>query len=156
MTTASSDREKILADMTKARENLLAALEGLSNDQMTRPAVGDWSVKDLLAHLACWDEFSLPDVRRLARGAAPALAAFDIKKVDEWNAMLMSLRRHFSLGQARNELEICRQMLLDAVAELPDSALAEGQFGRNLLSISAFHDKEHEEDIRNWRKREGL
>jgi hypothetical protein len=156
MTTASSDRGKILADMSKSREALLASLEGLSDDQMTRPAVGDWSVKDLLAHLACWEEFSLLDVRRLARGAAPALAAFDIKKVDEWNGMLMSLRRHFSLEQARSELKICRQMLLDAVAELPDSALAEGQFGRNLLSLSAFHDRGHEEDIRNWRKREGL
>ena len=145
-----------MAEVAKAREGLMASLEGLSDEQMTRPAAGEWSVKDLLAHLACWDELSLPDVRRLGRGDAPALAAFDIKKVDEWNGMLMSLRRHFPLDQARRELKICREMLLDAVAELPDSALAEGQFGRNLLNICVFHDKEHEEDIRNWRKREGL
>lgn len=151
-----ADREQILAEMAKARESFLASLEGLSDDQMTRPAAGDWSVKDLLAHIACWEEVLVPDVQRLARGDAPALAAFDIKKVDEWNAMLMSLRRHFSLDQARRELETCRERLLEAVAGLPDSALAEGQFARNLLNICVIHDGEHEQDIRDWRKREGL
>ncbi len=151
-----ADREKILAEMATARESFLAAVEGLSDAHMTRPVVGEWSVKDLLAHVACWEEVLLPDMRRLARGDAPALAAFDIKKVDEWNEKLMSLRRHFSLEQARRELELRREQLLDAVAGLPDSALAEGQFARNLLKVCVIHDGEHEQDIRDWRRREGL
>jgi hypothetical protein len=150
------DREQILDEIAKARESFVASLEGLSDEQMTAPVVGDWSVKDLLAHLACWEEVQLPDLGRLARGDAPALVAFDIKQVDEWNAKLMSLRRHFSLEQARRELELCRQQLVDAVGRLPDSALAEGQFARSLLKICAIHDGEHERDIREWRKREGI
>jgi hypothetical protein len=151
-----ADREKILAELEASRERLVAAAEGLSEDQMTKPVVGEWSVKDLLAHVACWEEVLLPDIRRLARGDAPALAAFDIKKVDEWNEKLMSLRRHFSLDQARRELELRRRQLLDAIAELPDSALVEGQFARNLLKVCVIHDGEHMQDIRDWRKREGL
>lgn len=151
-----ADREKTLAEMASARKNFLAALDRLSEEQMVRPVVGEWSVKDLLAHVACWEEVLLPDIQRLARGDAPALAAFDIKKVDEWNEKLMSLRRHFSLEQARRELELRREQLLDAVGKLPDSAFAEGQFARNLLKVCVIHDGEHEQDIRDWRKREGL
>ena len=150
------DKEQILASVDESRRGLLAAIEGLTDDQMTKPVVGDWSVKDLLAHVASYEELGLPDIQRVARGHAPALAAFDLKRVDEYNATIMSLRRHFSLEQARQELGICRRSLMEAVSRLPDSALAEGQFARGLLQICAYHDKEHTDDIQNWRKREGI
>ena len=150
------DKEQILASVDESRRKLLAAIEGLTDEQMVKPVVGDWSVKDLMAHVASYEEWGLPDIERAGRGDAPALAAFDLKRVDEYNAMIMSLRRHFSLDQARRELGICRQSLLEAVKRLPDSALAEGQFARGLLQICAFHDTEHTEDIQNWRKREGI
>jgi hypothetical protein len=150
------DRDQILASVDESRRKLLAAIEGLTDDQMMKPVVGDWSVKDLLAHVASYEEMALPDIERVARGDAPALAAFDLKRVDEYNAMIMSLRRHFSLDQARRELDIIRSSLLEAVSRLPDSALAEGQFARGFLQICAYHDTEHTEDIHNWRKREGL
>jgi hypothetical protein len=150
------DREQVLAHANETRRGLLAALDGLTDDQMMKPVVGDWSVKDLLAHLTSWEEVALPDIERVARGDAPALAAFDLKRVDEFNAMIMSLRRHFTLDQARRELDAFRASLLEAIGRLPDSALAEGQFARGLLQICAYHDTEHTEDIQNWRKREGL
>jgi hypothetical protein len=150
------DRERILAHADETRRGLLVAIDGLTDDQMMKPVVGDWSVKDLLAHVASWEEVALPDIERVARGDAPALAAFDLKRVDEFNALIMSLRRHFSLDQARRELDAFRSSLLEAIGRLPDSALAEGQFARGLLQICVYHDTEHTEDIQNWRKREGL
>jgi len=151
-----ADREDLLGRAEEARRALLGAAEGLTDEQMTKPAVGDWSVKDLLAHVASWDEMALPDMQRVARGDAPALAAFDLKRVDEYNAMIMSLRRHFSVEQARRELDISRKSLVEAIGRLPDSALAEGQFARGMLQICAYHDGEHTEDIQGWRKREGV
>ena len=150
------DKDQILASVDASRRELLASIEGLTDEQMTKPVVGDWSVKDLMAHVASYEEMGLPDIERVGRGDTPALASFDLKRVDEYNATIMSLRRHFSLDQARRELDICRRSLLEAVCRLPDSALAEGQFARGLLQICAYHDKEHTEDIQNWRKREGL
>ena len=150
------DREELLARSEEARRALLGAVDGLTGEQMTKPVVGDWSVKDLLAHVASWDEMLLPDMHRVARGDAPALATFDLNRVDEYNAMIMSLRRHFSVEQARRELDISHASLLEAISQLPDSALAEGQFARGMLQICAYHDGEHTEDIQSWRKREGV
>ena len=150
------DREQLLGRVEEARRGFLAAIDGLSDEQMTSPAVGEWSVKDLLCHVASYEEIALPDFERVGRGDAPALATFDLKRVDEFNAMIMSLRRHFSLKQAWRELDISRRSLLEAVGRLPDAALAEGQFARGMLQICAYHDTEHTEDIQAWRKREGL
>jgi uncharacterized damage-inducible protein DinB len=150
------DREQLLGRVEEARRGFLAAVEGLTEEQMTRPAVGEWSVKDLLCHLASYEEMALPDMERVARGDAPALGAFDLKRVDEYNALIMALRRHFSLEQAWRELENSRRSLLEAIGRLPDSALAEGQFARGMLQICAYHDTEHTEDVQAWRRREEL
>jgi hypothetical protein len=150
------DRDELTAKVEASRRGLLAAIECLTDEQMLKPVVGDWSVKDLLAHIASYEELALPDMERVGRGDAPALAAFDLKRVDEYNGLIMSLRRHFALDQARRELDATRRSLLEAIGRLPDSALAEGQFARGMLQICTYHDVEHTEDIKAWRQREGL
>jgi len=125
---------------------------------MTQPgAVGEWSVKDVLSHVASWEELVLPDLARLARGDAAVLASVDLyaTNYDPFNAMIMSLRRNLGPGQVLRELDIVRADFMAAIARLPDSVLAEGQFGRLLLKITAEHDEEHAQHILEWRNRAG-
>jgi hypothetical protein len=68
----------------------------------------------------------------------------------------MSQRRNLPLGQVLRELDIDRADVMAAVGRLPDSALAEGQFGRLLIQITAAHDREHAAGILEWRRKEGL
>ena len=155
----ASDREELVGYLQRARDALLASFEGLSDEQMTQlGAVGEWSVKDVLSHVASWEELALPDLARLARGDAPVLASIDLyaTNFDPFNAMIMSLRRNLGLGQVLRELDIVRADFMAAVARLPDSVLAEGQFGRLLLKITAEHDEEHAQHIQEWRKGQGL
>jgi len=155
--TSGGNRDQFVKDLEQARNELRASYQGLSDEQMTQAgAVGEWSVKDVLTHITSWEEVTLPDLQRVARGDTPTLASFDLSKVDDWNAMVMSLRRNLPLDQVLRELDLSRQDLLSALAQLPDSALAEGQFARGMLTICTVHDKEHTEDIRQWRQREGL
>lgn len=156
---SGGDRRELVGHLDEARNELRESLQGLSDEQMTRPgAVGEWSVKDVLSHVASWEELTLPDLARLARGDAAVLASIDLyaTNYDSFNAMIMSLRRHLPLGQVVRELDIARADFLAAVARLPDSVLVEGQFGRLLVKITAEHDEEHAQHIREWRKKEGL
>jgi len=157
--TSGSDREELLAQMEKARGELRASYQGLSDEQMTRlGAVGEWSVKDVLSHVASWDEVMLPDLARIAQGETPALASVDLETAnyDAANAAVMSQRRDRPLDQVRRELDSDRADVIAAVDRLPDSALREGQFGRILLQITAAHDLEHAAGIIDWRRKEGL
>lgn len=156
MTSMSgSERERLVKELGDARDNLRASYEGLSDEQMTRAAaVGEWSVKDVLSHVASWEEFALPDLARLARGDTPILAGIDLYSAnyDPINSIIMSLRRGLPLAQVLRELDIVHADFMTAVGRLPDSVLVEGQFGRMLVQVTAEHDKEHAEDIRQWRK----
>ena len=155
--TSRSDRDELLADLEKARNELRAGCQGLSEKQMTRlGAVGEWSVKDVLSHVASWDEAMLPDLARIARGETPALASIDLESADfdNANAAIMSQRRNLPLAQVLRELDTDRADVMAAIGWLPDSALVEGQFGRVLLQITAAHDREHASGISEWRRRQ--
>jgi hypothetical protein len=157
--TAGSDRQQLLGELENARSELHASYQGLPDEQMTRlGAVGEWSVKDVLSHVASWDEVLLPDLARIARGETPALASIDLQTAsfDAANAAIMSQRRNLPLEQVLRVLDIDRADVVAAVGRLPDSALAEGQFGRILLQVTAAHDREHAAGISEWRRKEGL
>jgi hypothetical protein len=160
MTSSSGgDREQLVRKLEEARKELRASFQGLSEEQMTQTgAVGEWSLKEVLSHVASWEEVALPDLARLARGDMAVLASIDLyaANYDPMNAMIMSLRRNLPLGQVLRELDIVRADFMAAVARLPDSVLAEGQFGGLLVQITAVHDEEHARHIGEWRKMKGL
>jgi len=150
-------KDHLVKELERARNDLLASYQGLSDEHMIRPgAVGEWSVKDVLSHVASWEEVALPDLARLARGDTPTLASIDLYSTsfDGFNALIMSLRRALPLDQVLRELDIVRADFMTAVSRLPDPVLAEGQFGRMLVQITAEHDRQHADDLRQWRKKE--
>ncbi len=150
-----SDREEIYSTLQEGRKELLAAIDGLTPQQMTTPVYDDdWSVKDILTHIVSWEELAMPDFRRVARGHLPALASFKDSEVDKWNAMLMSLRRSFPLDQVMYELEAGRKATMVVLDSLSDERLA--PFVRMWADVAARHDREHAQDIRQWREKEGI
>ena len=70
MTTLSD----ALAELGRTRAELLAAISGLDEAALDRKGViGEWSIKNVLAHIAAWEAWvveALP--ARMATGATPA------------------------------------------------------------------------------------
>src|SRR5690242_20210325 len=62
------DRDALLEHYTKGREELLLAIDGLSDEMMSEPSIDGWSVKDHLAHLAFWDDTRASEVVRISAG----------------------------------------------------------------------------------------
>ena len=151
-----SDREEAYSLLEAAHKELLSAIDGLAPEQMAIPVFADWSVKDILAHIVSWEEYTLLDFQRVARGHMPALVSFKQQDLDNWNALVMSLRRDFPLDQVTHELAANRKATIAALDALPDERLAQGQFARIWASITAGHDHEHAEHIREWRQKEGI
>ena len=61
-------RDQLLIEMDAARDRVNEAIAGLSEDQMSRPEIDGWSVKDHLAHLTFWHELRFFELSRIARG----------------------------------------------------------------------------------------
>ncbi|MFB3053539.1 MAG: DinB family protein, partial [Dehalococcoidia bacterium] len=94
-----SDKSDAIAVMETVRAETLDAISGIPEEKTTVAAFGTWSVKDVLCHLASWEQFAVPDLQRISRGHIPQLATLRLEEVDEWNAGLMRSRNLFSLPQ---------------------------------------------------------
>ena len=71
-TQSSITANDICTLLDDARKELMTSINGLAEDHMEAPLADGWSVKDILAHVAMWEDAALPDMRRAARGARTA------------------------------------------------------------------------------------
>ena len=131
---------------------------------MTAPgAVGDWSVKDLLAHLIFWEQAPVRALRAEASGE-PGQLPPDDEGVDRLNARAVAERRERPPAEVLTEFERSYHELLEVVEPLSDEDLNDpGRYawtgGKPLWRIIAgesyLHYREHDEELRAWLDRAG-
>jgi len=151
-----SDKSDAIAVLETVRGETQDAINGIPEEKMTVAAFGTWSVKDVLCHLASWEQFAVPDLQRISRGHIPQLATLRLEEIDEWNAGLMRSSNLFSLSQVMFELEDSRRQFTDALNAQPEGVFAAGQVVRMLTDGLVNGEKGHATEIREWRKQQGI
>jgi hypothetical protein len=118
--------EQIVARIAGAHQRLLDAIATLTDAELLAPVLaGQWSVKDVLAHLAFWDQRLLhaiaPEGGPQAFRLAPPLIA-DVPFDDQWlvtvNTRIYALNRARDLRDVQEEFAATRSRLLTVVASL--------------------------------------
>jgi len=156
-------KRELLDDLAAGRTELLSAIEGLSEEQMICPGVvGEWSVRDTLAHIAAWDKETRTAIHAFVTQEDPV---FDYKISGQrgfarWNAREVEKRRDLSVAQILAEMEEARQELVELVQGLTEEQLSRRAVppwrypttARRNLEIQAQHDREHAEQIIAWRE----
>jgi len=151
-----SSRDQLLLEMKAARDRVMAAIAGLRDEQASRAELDGWSVKDHLSHLTACDEFRFYEIGRISRGARPAFASADDEQMDALNAIIVALRRNMTLEELIADLEFARSLVLEAIGQAPEHALAPEAYGDFAVNGSIAHDLEHAAAISAWREREGI
>lgn len=149
----NEQRDGLLREYRDSRARLLAAIDGLSDEQMSDPSLDGWSVKDHLAHIALWDDIRASEVERIAAGFDSAWKMTD-EQDDAHNATGYEIRRSMSPAQARWELETSRRKLLDAIESAPAEALDPSRYGA--AGVLNGHEPQHVEWLERWRREQGL
>ncbi len=159
---ATARRQMLAGQMSDARERLVASFEGLRDDQMAQPGVcGDWSVRDLLAHLAAWDRATTEAFRLMLKGERPRLLDLEDDEIQEFNVEHHSQTLNSSPEEVRAELDVSREEMVGVLKDIDNAALfvpAPGDEHADLsiascLSVQVAHDEEHAEMIEDWRER---
>ena len=149
----AEDRDALLQHYREMRNELLASIDGLSDERLKERSLDGWSVKDALAHIALWDDLRASEVVRISRGHDSAWRMTG-EQDEAFNAMAHELRRELSLDQVRWELEASRQRLLDAIAAATPGGLDATLYGEAGLRSS--HEAQHAGWILRWRREHGL
>jgi hypothetical protein len=100
---------------------LAAVSRGLTEDELTRSGtVGDWSLKDLFAHIAGWEEEAARRINEIANGQGESLTWPTREEEDAFNASAVEKSRGLSADQVMKRLEECHQDLMDMLATFGD------------------------------------
>lgn len=112
-------------------EQLLAAADPARLE--TEPVVGDWTAKDVVAHLAAWRWLSVARLEAALRGEPPESPWPEFPDpdadVEAVNAMVAAASRNRSLAEVLADSRETFARMEDALQALPEDALVEpGRF----------------------------
>ncbi len=160
----AADTEKItkaelLERIRAARRDLEAVLMDIPEEQMLQPGVmGDWSVKDILAHLVSWEKSMVRWITQAVEGETPEIPQTD-EEIDQLNARFYLENRDRPLGEVLADFHRSYQAALARVATTSERDLIDPQRfpfrqGRPLWYNAAgntwWHYEEHAESLRSW------
>jgi len=116
-------RAELLERIHTGRQQLEAILAQISDDHMTTPSLpGQWSAKDLLAHIGWWEQRIVTTYHTLLRGETPDPEA-DALPVDELNAHVYALYCDRPLAEVRREEHEAYYALLVLAESAPEDDL---------------------------------
>lgn len=163
-TTAEPSKGQVLAAIERERDGWETLLVEVGEARILEPgAMGDWTFKDLVAHITGWRARSLQRLEAAANGQpepAPVWPA-DRQSDDEINDWLHERTNDRLLGEVIGESRESYARLAEIVQMLPDDALSnpdrfpwlEGHaLGPQIISGEFFSHvhEEHEPAVRRW------
>jgi uncharacterized damage-inducible protein DinB len=151
-------KEETLDRLAESRWALHQAIEGLSEEEMTQVQVeGVWTTKDVLGHIASWEETCLEPLQRYADGGP-----FEVQVIEDylsWNNEQAARKRDVPLDVILDGLAAVRQVMVEAASRLsaeqwkqrvPFSWGGEGTIA-GVLDVFYRHELEHVRHIQRWR-----
>jgi hypothetical protein len=117
----------------------------------------DWTVKDLLAHIAAWDRWEHRTMAAMLSGEQPDFGA--VEDIETFNAAAVADSRRRSLTEVLLELHDARATWLAWLREAPLEAFLQPRWFQDwdwafpsCLEVQWQHDREHAEQIAVWRE----
>lgn len=147
--------ELLIEELNHARQAMRKLLADLEVAQATSQELyPSWTVKELLSHIAGWDDACIATLEAVHRGTSPATPA--ARGINLYNASTVAERAALPLEKVIQEWELTRETFLQAIRALPADKLDEpfvfawGPTGTltQLVRIFAEHEEEHVEEIR--------
>ena len=152
---ARSGRARLLETIETRWDELMAAIDGLSDDELQQPGVvGEWSVKDILAHVTTWELEALKHLPEIAAGKPQQRYKDVYGGLDAFNALTFQQNRERSLDEVRTRMTDTHTRLLAYLETVPDDLLHSRERFRTRLRWDTYsHYPIHAEHIRDWRDR---
>ena len=138
-------KEQVRAAVDDAWRSFKRTLEPLTSEDMEVPgACGDWSVKDVMTHIAAWETRATASLIAGLPGPEPEHSgAFDEAERQRYKDM--------DVAETTTRLEATHRALRDAIdASSPELFTSGSPLRRELDDGTVLHYDEHADGIRVW------
>lgn len=140
----ADERRRLLGELELERNQLLRNIETCRIRDIERPFIGDWSLKDIVGHVATWEAEFTAALREVRDGRRPALLDGAETYDDAWNEDHVERKRSLTFWSALEQLKAGRARLLALLDGFGDDALGEtGRVPNRLVRAAIEHDREH-------------
>ncbi len=148
------NKQQLLNHLDRAWEALKESYAGLSDDELLKAGVmGDWSVKEIIAHVTWWEEEALKHLPILLRGGKPPRYSVLYGGIDAFNALMTEQKKNLSLSEVLRQRDDTHRRLIDFLQRAPeDQCNRETRFRYRLRLDTYGHYAKHAEAIRKWRE----
>ena len=148
-------REQLVEKMERAWGKLTESYAELPAERMVAAGVvGEWSVKDVLAHVTTWEEEALTHLPHILAGETPPRYSVTYGGVDAFNALMTERKRDLSLDEVLRQLEETHARIMAYVGAAPEELLTtETRFRRRIRLDTYGHYIGHAKMIGEWRAR---
>jgi uncharacterized damage-inducible protein DinB len=120
------DAATLLDNLERTREQLLMIIADLPDEALLQPGViADWSVKDVLAHIAAWESELITGLMRLQQGKKPAHLLEALADHDAYNAARYLENKERGLDAVFDDFQNVRTQLEGWLEEFDDRALTD-------------------------------
>lgn len=124
------DKTRLQHEIRTAYAALEEILAPLDETRMTTSGVnGDWSIKDILAHLAIWHRYLLDRLQAAARNENPTLYAMspDDEEVDRLNEQFYQENKSRALDEIMTGFRSSYLQIVEAVQAMKEEDLTDAQ-----------------------------
>jgi hypothetical protein len=146
--TRADERRRLLGRLDVERAQLVRNIETCRIRDIERPFIGDWSLKDIVGHVASWEAEVVNAVREVRDGRRPALLDFQSANLDSWNRDHVERKRNLNFWSVLEQLRGGRTRLVEELAPFSDEELTTDDSVLSRLVLSVIdHDIEHWHEI---------
>ena len=153
-------KSQLLNNLQEENKQWEALLAQIGEARMEQPGVaGDWTIKDIVAHLTGWRRRTVARLQAAQRGEEnpPMPWPAQMQTDDEINAWIYETNRNRPLREVLNDSRQIFQQLVAAIETFPEAELMDlhrfpwmqGRPFRAAELFAHFHE-EHEPDMRAW------
>src|SRR5215471_17699971 len=147
-------RERLLRQLDKAWLAFKESYAGLADSQLLEPGVtGEWSVRDILAHITTWEEEALKHLPLILKGGRPPRYSIKYGGIDAFNALTTKQKAGLALSDVLNQMDEIHSRLIDYVRGAPEEQFTrETRFRRRLRLDTYSHYPNHAKATQKWRR----
>src|SRR6266511_6064021 len=114
------DREQLLKQLENRWTAFKESYASLSESQMTESGVtGNWSVKDIIAHVTWWEQEALKHLPLIIKGGRPPRYSVKYGGINAFNAQMTEQKQGLSLSDVLRQLEETHHRLIAYVHSAP-------------------------------------
>ncbi len=125
--TEKSNKEQLLAELDSEWAEVERKCFAMSEAEMLAPgAMGEWSVKDILAHLSAWEKYLLDRLSYVMTGQKPQYPVMtSIADVDCFNAQVYQDNKHRPLSSVVIEFRNLYSGIMTVLQALDEDLLVQ-------------------------------